>query len=569
MWQRTCRSLNRLAVVAVAGGLTVALISETGQNPPMQPPRLAAYHVVETAAITQLPTSIGIAEGADLFFMSKDDVELTMKTLKSLGVTQIRVAVFWAVVESTEGQYDWTNVDRVVKAAEGQGMNILATINHTPDWAGDPYLSGHPDPQKYGEFAADVAQRYAGRVSAYEIWNEPTTSLFWNPVDPAAYTEMLKAAYTAIKQADPSAVVVGGSVVAGPNKSDGSAMDPVDFIAAMYANGAHGYFDALSYHPYQYTTPFSAGQNLPDFDYPIEQLAAIRALMAQNGDGNVKVWITEYGQPTLTLSDGTVLSQQQQADYIEDLIRTWQTVDGAGPVFLYNARDTETGSSQIDDNFGLYQTDWMPKLAAGELAALIKELTKTSTPVNPVAAFFQQIITAITNAFNFIPNLIGQVFRAVTNWLGGLFGIRPAAAAAATEDASVERRSAALASDRIQADDPEPTVHHQDATEADPESAAEREPSGVAQEVEDPPASSDVDDAEDQDVGDADLDTATAADSETDADADDASDSDQAPETATETEAPDETVTAATSETADTESDHDTVSDAATASGTD
>jgi len=291
--------------------------------------------------------------------------------------------------------------------------------------------------------------------------------------------------------------------------------------------------------------------------------------MAQNGDGNVKVWITEYGQPTLTLSDGTVLSQQQQADYIEDLIRTWQTVDGAGPVFLYNARDTETGSSQIDDNFGLYQTDWMPKLAAGELAALIKELTKTSTPVNPVAAFFQQIITAITNAFNFIPNLIGQVFRAVTNWLGGLFGIRPAAAAAATEDASVERRSAALASDRIQADDPEPTVHHQDATEADPESAAEREPSGVAQEVEDPPASSDVDDAEDQDVGDADLDTATAADSETDADADDASDSDQAPETATETEAPDETVTAATSETADTESDHDTVSDAATASGTD
>ncbi|WP_131536116.1 hypothetical protein [Mycolicibacterium aromaticivorans] len=48
---------------------------------------------------------------------------------------------------------------------------------------------------------------------------------------------------------------------------------PVKFVNQMYADGAHGFFDALSFHPYHYVTPFSKG-TMPG--EPIEQVAAIR-----------------------------------------------------------------------------------------------------------------------------------------------------------------------------------------------------------------------------------------------------------------------------------------------------
>ena len=281
---------------------------------------------------------------------------------------------------------------------------------------------------KFGNFVKAVAEEYEGRISTYEIWNEPTGSIFWNPVDPKAYTDILKAGYQAIKAVDPSAIVIAGSVVAGPTYSDGSAMSPVDFLAGMYDNGAHGYFDAISYHPYQHTMSFSNGANQPDeFEYPIEQLHAMRALMIAKGDGDLKVWITEYGQPTNTVFQNTTLTEQQQADYIEDLLRTWQNIDGAGPVFIYQTRDTGVDSNDREKNFGLYDFAWNPKLAASVLAKLIKEFNPTSGAANPLKTFLQKIVQTVTKVLAFIPNLITQVVRAVVNFVGSVFGINRAA----------------------------------------------------------------------------------------------------------------------------------------------
>ena len=42
------------------------------------------------------------------------------------------------------------------------------------------------------------------------------------------------------------------------------------FVDEMYENGAQGYSDALSFHPYQYATPFCQGEYNPN--NPIVQL---------------------------------------------------------------------------------------------------------------------------------------------------------------------------------------------------------------------------------------------------------------------------------------------------------
>ena len=39
-------------------------------------------------------------------------------------------------------------------------------------------------------------------------------------------------------------------------------------------------------------------------------------------------------------------------------------VPGAGPAFIYTTRDRNTGSSNPQNTYGAYRTDWTPKPAA-------------------------------------------------------------------------------------------------------------------------------------------------------------------------------------------------------------
>ena len=439
MGRSTRNPLKRLAIVAASTGVTLSLVSGIGGPATAFTARAASYAVQPIAAIAELPSSIGIAEGYDFYAMDEAQIDQTLDAMESLGVKSIRLGVFWAAIEPEEGVYDWDKLDMLVAKATERDMGILGTVLYTPAWASaepeSPGLVGHPDPEKFGVFVGVLADKYAGRISTYEIWNEPTARIFFDPVDPAAYTAILKAAYQSIKTADPSATVVAGSVVAGPTYQDGSAMSPVQFLQGMYDAGAHGYFDAISYHPYLYSLPFSNGATQIDqFDYPIEQLGAMRALMVQNGDGNLKVWITEYGQPTNVSYQNSQLTEQQQAAFIEDLLRTWQNVQDAGPVFIYQTRDTQPDSTVPEDNLGLWTYTWDRKLAADVLKNLIAEFNPPTGPVvNPLQAFIEQIVRAVSQALAFIPNLITQVVQAVVGFVGSILGINRAGAAVTTD----------------------------------------------------------------------------------------------------------------------------------------
>jgi hypothetical protein len=255
----------------------------------------------------------------------------------------------------------------MVNSANARNMKVLGVLNSTPGWAatpGTPALSGHPaDPAEYAEFVSMVATRYKGKVSAYEVWNEPNGKVFWDPQpDAAQYTELLKAAYPAIKAADPNAIVVAGSVGAVTDSS--TTVESVRYVREMYAAGAAGYFDALSYHPYFYYRPFTQGGSFPTA--PMNQVAAIHDLMVANGDGNKKIWATEYGQPA------GVASEANQAAYIDDFLSAWRDIDYAGPAFIHTFRDY-TSSETYSSSSGVYRQDWTAKPAVGVIETVIEE----------------------------------------------------------------------------------------------------------------------------------------------------------------------------------------------------
>ncbi|HET6734610.1 Ig-like domain-containing protein, partial [Mycobacterium sp.] len=327
-----------------------------------------------TNSINTSNTTVGFAD-SDLYFMSQADINRTLDTMQAMGVNNVRMIIPWAGVEGTKDVYTWGTIDYIVNAAYQRNIGVVAVLNTTPTWAatpGQPLYAGAPIAvDQYAEFAGLVAARYAGKISAYEIWNEPNAYFFWSPQpDPAAYTVLLQAAFPAIKAADPNATVIAGVLGSIPDWGN-LYMNPITYLDQMYDAGAHGYFDAISFHPYHYTLKFSEG--LPWWNLsPINQLTMMHDLMVANGDGDKKIWSTEYGVPTAVASEAT------QAEFIEDYLNAWSQFDYTGPTFFYSTRDTDTDSGFVDYTFGLLRDDWTYKLAgyiAAEWAATHPQLT--------------------------------------------------------------------------------------------------------------------------------------------------------------------------------------------------
>ncbi|BBX87133.1 cellulase family glycosylhydrolase [Mycolicibacterium aubagnense] len=332
-----------------------------------------------SAAITDSNTTVGFAD-SDIIGMSTADINKTLDEMQSLGVQNVRILIPWNNVEPAPGYWNWSTVDTLVNAAAARNMGILGVLNSTPAWAvpaGDPAVATPPaSDAQYAQFASTVAQRYAGKVSAYEVWNEPNAATSWYPSpDPAAYTKLLQAAYPAIKAADPNATVIGG-VVGWVTDTPGLAINAASYIQDMYNDGAQGYFDALSFHPYQYQVPFGNGTPYGPIA-PINQLATIHQEMVAAGDGSKQIWATEYGEPT------SVVDNTTQASFISNFLNSWSSVNYTGPMFIYTTRDRNTGSTSDQDTLGVFQTDWTPKPAASVIAQWTA--THPQTPIDPPA----------------------------------------------------------------------------------------------------------------------------------------------------------------------------------------
>lgn len=440
------RRLRRYAITTVIAVAPIAIMClyVTNLLVPTSPlPRPASYAFVPTAVIDSSNNTIGVAD-SDIWGATTEDgqidyaeIDKHLDELQTLGVDTVRVLIPWSgnqpVAPGTlpadwEAAF-WERSDYIVNAAATRGMAVLGVLNSTPAWGADPDQGGWgagaaPDPAKFAEYAATVAQRYLGKVSAYEIWNEPNAVPYWTPQpDPASYTEVLKAAYSAIKTADPNALVVAGVLGAVVNFGN-LTMDPRDYVEQMYANGAKGFFDALSFHPYQYTTKFSEGTLTPDkpwnADSPLEQLIAMRQLMIDNGDEALKIWATEYGLPTAGVNGVT---EQQQADFIQDFLDSWHDLDYTGPAFIYTTIDRMDGTE--DGSFGIFTKDeagnWVPKLAA----QVIKDAIAARQVQNPpdLGAWIGQVLTQLyQQLFQAVAqNFVNAIAQALANFFAGIF----------------------------------------------------------------------------------------------------------------------------------------------------
>lgn len=376
------RFLVAVAVTAVASTAFAASSRNTGALRVSAAPEASMPRDAEPGGPDLRPrpnVPIGFAAGSSVLWASDADLENTFDVVARSGVDMVRFDISWTFAEPYRGHYEWDPTDRVLAAAEKHNLNVLATITNTPAWAaeGGRRHTGRPaDATAYAEFVSKVAERYRDRVTHYEIWNEPNGRMFFEPMpDAVLYTSMLKLAYGSIKAVAPDATVVAGALGA-TGHTDGVIV-PLEFLRQMYDNGAQGHFDALSYHPYDYEAPFAGGVLYETS--PIRQMVMMQRLMVEHGDGDLPLWITEYGAPS------SVVGQDRQAELVVQSLQQWPETSYAGAFFVHTVRDTVTASTDDEDTFGAVTDTYQPKSLFVEL----QRLTSAGNPPRPIDQKFR------------------------------------------------------------------------------------------------------------------------------------------------------------------------------------
>jgi len=245
----------------------------------------------------------------------------TLRLASEAGFDAVVQVFSWFEIEPTREEWHWEYPDFVVRTAEYYGLDLIVRLDGLPVWATELAIDGVAPPDDlddYAAFVAAVAQRYQGRIRGYIIWNEPNLAKEWGgrPPDPAAYTELLRRAYEAIKAADPEATVVSAGL-ASTNHQDDKAMDDRVFLETMYQAGAGAYFDALGAHPYGFAYPPDDPRSAHD-ELNLARLLDLREIMEAHGDGDKPIWVTELGWTTAGVGESSWLTvtPQQQADYL-------------------------------------------------------------------------------------------------------------------------------------------------------------------------------------------------------------------------------------------------------------
>jgi hypothetical protein len=285
--------------------------------------------------------------------------------MKAAGITSLRIEANWSWVQpSGPNAFDWSIVDQQVSEITGAGLTVDLVIDGCPPWAAAAGTAGDPSPApksstQYAAFAADVAARYApDGVRYFEIWNEENAADFWQPKpNPATYTADLVAAYKSIKRVDSSAFVISGGLA--PEATDGTNYNAVDFLKAMYKDGAKGSFDALGYHAYSYPALPNTYESWSAWSQMSQTNPSIRSVMTANGDSAKKLWITEFGAPS-SGPDG--IGTTAQATTLTQGIADSKSTSWIGSLYIYTWQDDPAADS-ADVGFGLLDQSGLPKPA--------------------------------------------------------------------------------------------------------------------------------------------------------------------------------------------------------------
>jgi hypothetical protein len=290
----------------------------------------------------------------------------------------VRVFLNWNQIEPAAGSFDTGQLAdyKAFFAALPAGTKVDIDVVGSPAWANGGSSNSATPPvndQSYAGFVNYLANAFGASVTAYEIWNEPDDSAWWSG-SAAQYASLLKAAYGAIKSANPNATVILGGLTA----------NDAPYLAQLYSDGAGGSFDAVGDHnddACSLTSPYAFAFNPGTEDinrWSFLGFSGVHSVMAANGDATMPIYLTEFGWSTTsaTCDSGTWagkkpggVSEKTQALYLQQAYHCL-----AAPQYSYVTAAIWfdmvdfAPANNIFDRYGLLSTALKAKPAFGAFA---------------------------------------------------------------------------------------------------------------------------------------------------------------------------------------------------------
>jgi polysaccharide biosynthesis protein PslG len=339
-------------------------------------------------------TNGGLLLGMNVFLEKEanpDNITTSIRMLKEAHVTFVRQSFPWAEIEPAPGVYrdpksgqdTWAKYDRLVNALHDAGIGILARVDTIPRWARPQtddfahYDKGPPqDFNNYANFVGVLADRYRGKISYFQVWNEPNLDGEWGgkPISPQQYGLLLQYTYKRVKAVNPAALIVtAGLAQTTENGKDRNNLNELAFIQGLYDAGAQPYFDILSVMDYGLGHSPEDRRVSPDRTN-FSRLQLAHDIMARNGDAAKPIWISEYGWISLPAdwsgnpsTWGASVDENTQAQYmIEGLDRIQREWPWVGAVFVWGFRWVEPPQQNTADParyFEVVDYDFAPRPA--------------------------------------------------------------------------------------------------------------------------------------------------------------------------------------------------------------
>jgi hypothetical protein len=289
------------------------------------------------------------------FARNRPDDQARFDSLAALaGVNWIRDRLTWQELEPKSGQFikAATTYDSSAAIQASYGLKVLQVFHSTPDWAWDTELDGeHPS----GRFARDLrdvyrfceamAERFKGRVLAWEPWNEANISTFGgHTVDEMCSFQ--KAAYLGFKAGDPSVTVCWNVYTTAPTPRH---------TQGLLDNEEWSYFDTYNIHTY-------------DWAHDYERLWA----PARQAACGKPIWVTEAdrGLKFVSPEPWCELSREDEIRKARYIAQSYASSFYAGSVrhFYFILGNYYEKSNGVQ--FGLLRKDMTPRPAYVALAAV-------------------------------------------------------------------------------------------------------------------------------------------------------------------------------------------------------
>ena len=276
-------------------------------------------HPLETDPLMPIDNKADFPYGINTFLeqeVERPKIEAMLRMIRDAGFVWLRQEFPWEDLEVdgrgqfTDSRLDrdgdgaadtidtWVKYDQIVELTEAHGLRLMARLSNPPAWTrADPNAGDRAPPddlQDFVNYTTAVAARYRGRISHYQVWNEPNIYPEWGEkaIDPAGYVDLLCRAYHALKAIDANIVVISGAI-APTIALDGSRdLSDLVFLQALYDHGGGECFDVLSAQGYGLRSG-PTDRRLRATSVNVARHNYYRDIMLRNGDGHKPIWLSE------------------------------------------------------------------------------------------------------------------------------------------------------------------------------------------------------------------------------------------------------------------------------------